>query len=78
MSVARGMLLKYAQAADELGVPIATLRHWVKVGKLRKVAGTAYISRAELERFTSAKNEPKSPEERRRGPQARTRAASQR
>jgi len=71
------LLLTYTEAAELLGVKKHKIHNWVYMGMISKVRGTNYISRAGLERFAMVKDEPKSPEERRRGPQARTRAAAQ-
>ena len=70
------LLLTYTEVAELLGVKKHQVHQWVYQGKIAKVSGTNYISRAELDRFAMVKDEPKPPEERRRGPQARTRAAS--
>jgi len=70
------LLLTYADAAELLGVKTHKIHNWVYQGKIAKVRGTNYLSRAEIERFAMVKDEPKAPEDRRRGPQARTRAAA--
>ena len=70
----RKLLLSFREAAECLGVPINTLRHWTSAGKVKKVEGTSYISRSEIERFVMSKAQPIPAERRRRGHYGRKRA----
>jgi len=69
----RKLLLSFREAAEYLGVPINTLRHWTSAGKVKKVEGTSYISRSEIERFVTANSQPMQAERRRRGRYGRNR-----
>ena len=71
--LSRKLLLSFREAAECLGVPINTLRHWTSAGKLKKVEGTSYIASSEIERFVTAKSQPMRAERRRRGRYGRKR-----
>ena len=71
-------LLRIGEAAKYLGVCINTMSKWISEGKVRKIPGSSFITRLEIERFLEEYSRPKTPEQRRRGPYRMTREARER
>jgi len=44
-------LVPMKQAAEALGIHPATLWRWIKAGKIRKVPGTRFVPRSEIDRL---------------------------
>lgn len=68
MSISNKLVLTYAETCELLhGIHKGTLSRWIREGKIRPIEGTRFFSRAEVERFAGILDQPKTPEQRKRG-----------
>ena len=60
-------LIKICEVRRFLKISKNTMYRYIAEGKIRKIPGTKYITRVEVERFIGVFTTPKTPEKRRRG-----------